>query len=75
MGTNSEAELNRKFMEFAKLMNIYLNHFPKHEKYALASRIELVMYPTYTTKYAFAISGCTQIRAWCLRKVFYYDIR
>lgn len=27
-------------MEFAKLMNIYLNHFPKHEKYALANLIK-----------------------------------
>ena len=26
-------------MEFAKLMNIYLNHWPKYEKYALANRI------------------------------------
>lgn len=47
MGTNSEAELNRKFMEFAKLMNIYLNHFPKHEKYALASRIRSTAYEVY----------------------------
>jgi len=35
MGIHSEAGLNRKFVEFAKLLNIYLNHFPKHEKYAL----------------------------------------
>lgn len=40
MGIHSEAGLNRKFMEFAKLMNIYLNHFPKHEKYALANLIK-----------------------------------
>jgi len=32
MGGNSEAELNRKYMECAKLLNIYLNHFPRHEK-------------------------------------------
>ena len=32
MGLHSEAGLNRKFLEFIKLLNIYLNHFPKHEK-------------------------------------------
>jgi len=47
MGVHSEAELNRKFMEFAKLMNIYLNHFPKHEKYALANRIRNTAYEVY----------------------------
>lgn len=47
MGIHSEAELNRKFMEFAKLMNIYLNHFPKHEKYALANRIRNTAYEVY----------------------------
>lgn len=30
MGLHDEAKLDRKFMELAKLMNIYLNHFPKH---------------------------------------------
>lgn len=47
MGIHSEAELNRKFMEFAKLLNIYLNHFPKHEKYALANRIRNTAYEVY----------------------------
>jgi hypothetical protein len=47
MAINSEAELNRKFIEFAKLMNIYLNHFPKHEKYALANRIRNTAYEVY----------------------------
>jgi four helix bundle protein len=47
MGANSEAELNRKFIEFAKLMNVYLNHFPKHEKYALANRIRNTAYEIY----------------------------
>lgn len=32
MGLHDEAKLDRKFVEFAKLMTIYLNHFPKHEK-------------------------------------------
>ena len=47
MGIHSEAKLNRKFMEFAKLMNIYLNHFPKHEKFALANRIRSTAYEVY----------------------------
>lgn len=47
MGIHSETELNRKFIEFAKLMNIYLNHFPKHEKYALANRIRNTAYEVY----------------------------
>ena len=47
MGIHSEAGLNRKFMEFAKLLNIYLNHFPKHEKYALSNRIRNTAYEIY----------------------------
>lgn len=47
MGIHSEAELNRKFVEFARLLNIYLNHFPKHEKYALANRIRNTAYEIY----------------------------
>ncbi len=47
MGIHSEAGMNRKFVEFAKLLNIYLNHFPKHEKYALANRIRETAYEVY----------------------------
>jgi hypothetical protein len=47
MGQHSEAELNQKFIETAKLMNIYLNHFPKFEKYALAQQMRLCMYEVY----------------------------
>lgn len=47
MGINAEATLNRRFIEMAKLLNIYLNHFPKHEKYALASRIRDTAYEMY----------------------------
>ena len=47
MGIHSEAGLNRKFMEFATLLNIYLNHFPKHEKYALANQIRRTAYGVY----------------------------
>lgn len=48
MGQHSEAELNQKFIETAKLMNIYLNHFPKFEKYALAQQIRNCMYEVYS---------------------------
>jgi hypothetical protein len=47
VGIHSEAQLNRKYMEFIKLLNIYLNHFPKHEKYALANRIRNTAYELY----------------------------
>jgi len=47
MGIHSEAGLNRKFMEFAKILNVYLNHFPKHERYALANKIRNTAYDIY----------------------------
>ena len=47
MSIHSEAILNRKFMEFIKLLNVYLNHFPKHEKYALSNRIRNTAYEVY----------------------------
>jgi 23S rRNA-intervening sequence protein len=47
MGKDSEAGLNRKFLEFLKLLNIYLNHFPKHEKHALCERIRNTAYELY----------------------------
>lgn len=46
-GKDGETELNRKFMEFMKLLNIYLNHFPKHEKFALSNRIRNTAYELY----------------------------
>ena len=47
MGLHDEAKLDRKFVEFAKLMNIHLNHFPKHEKYGLALEIRRAAYAVY----------------------------
>jgi hypothetical protein len=47
MGVHSAAELNRKFVETAKLLNVYLNHFPKHEKYALCQAIRTALYDVY----------------------------
>lgn len=47
MGIHSEAILNRKYMEMIKLLNIYLNHFPRFEKYALSSNIRNTAYGVY----------------------------
>ena len=47
MGLHDEAKLDQKFMEFAKLMNIHLSHFPKHEKYGLALEIRRAAYEVY----------------------------
>lgn len=34
MGIHSEAQLDQRFLAFARLLNTYLQHFPKFEKYA-----------------------------------------
>jgi len=47
MAVHSEAILNRKYMEMMKLLNIYLNHFPRFEKYALANNIRNTAYDVY----------------------------
>lgn len=47
MSIHSEAKLDCKFTEFARLMNIHLNHFPKHEKYGLALEIRRAAYEMY----------------------------
>jgi len=47
MAIHSEAILNRKFMQMMKLLNIYLNHFPRHEKYALSNNIRNTAYNIY----------------------------
>ncbi|MCD6706833.1 MAG: four helix bundle protein [Thiobacillus sp.] len=47
MGLHSEATLDRRFVEFARQMNAYLNHFPKHEKYGLALEIRRAAYELY----------------------------
>jgi four helix bundle protein len=35
-------------IEIIKLLNIYLNHFPKHEKYALSNQIRNTEYELYS---------------------------
>jgi hypothetical protein len=47
MGIHSEAKLHRRFVEFAKLLNVYLNHFPRYEKFALANRIRNTAYEVF----------------------------
>jgi len=39
--------LLRKEIEMSKLLNIYLSHFPRHEKYALCSQIRNNAYRMY----------------------------
>lgn len=47
MGLHSEAGLDKKFIEFARLMNTYLNHFPRHERHGLALEIRRAAYEVY----------------------------
>ena len=42
MGAHDEAKLDTKFIDFAKQMNLYLAHFPKHEKYGLSQHCLLL---------------------------------
>ena len=39
-----EGVITHKFVEMMKLMNVYLNHFPKHEKQALCAQIRSTAY-------------------------------
>ena len=47
MAHNPEVNLHIKLIDMIKLANIYLNHFPKHEKYGLAQQIRNCMYEIY----------------------------
>jgi hypothetical protein len=47
MGLHSEATLDKKFVGLARLMNIYLNHFPRHERHGLALEIRRAAYEMY----------------------------
>jgi len=47
MGIHDEAKLDVKFVAFAKQMNLYLNHFPKHEKFGLSQAIRCKAYELY----------------------------
>jgi hypothetical protein len=47
MGLHDEATLNVKFVDFARQMNLYLNHFPQYERHALCQRIRDNAYKMY----------------------------
>jgi four helix bundle protein len=47
VAVDREAQLIRKFVELGKLLNVYLNHFPRHERYALSNRIRNSAYEVY----------------------------
>lgn len=47
MGIHDEAKLDVKFIAFAKQMNLYLNHFPSHEKFGLSQTIRCKAYEIY----------------------------
>lgn len=47
MGLHSEARLDRKFVEMVRLLNVYMNHFPRHEKHGLALEIRRAAYDAY----------------------------
>lgn len=45
--SKGEVTLNRKFVEMMKLLTIYLNHFPRYEKFALTNDIRNTAYRLY----------------------------
>jgi len=45
--SKGEVSLNRKFVEMMKLLNTYLNHFPRYEKFALSNNIRNTAYGVY----------------------------
>ena len=47
MAVDSESNLDKKFIQTMKLLNIYLNHFPSHEKHGLALKIRQTAYDMY----------------------------
>lgn len=55
--TTAQSDFYNDYLTFCKAIHIYLNHFPKHEKYGLCKRIrDLIydifdIYTEYTLKY------------------------
>ena len=47
MVKQGEVNLNRKFVEMVKLLNIYLNHFPRYVKFALSNDMRNTAYRIY----------------------------
>ncbi len=48
MALHDEAKLDQKFIALAKQVNLYLSHFPKHERYGLALEIRRAAYDVYS---------------------------
>ena len=44
---NPEASIIHKCREVIKLLNVYLNHFPRHEKYGLCQQMRNTAYEIY----------------------------
>ena len=72
----AKAAIFHKSREVIKLMNVHLNHFPRHEKYALCQEIRRAAYEVYnllvecqkryhnkTTLSRLASSFCRRIRS------------
>ncbi len=47
MTISAETTFVRKYIDFLKQLNMYLNHFPRHEKYALAQAIRQDAYRVF----------------------------
>ena len=47
MKVDAETAFVRKYIDFLKQLNLYLNHFPRHEKYALCQSIRQDAYNVF----------------------------
>lgn len=47
MMNEAQAKMMYRAREMIKLLNVYLNHFPKHEKYGLAQEMRRTAYEIY----------------------------
>ena len=45
--TTTQSEFYNNYLKFCEQMHLYLNHFPKHEKYGLGLRMRNIMYDVY----------------------------
>lgn len=41
-----EGVITHKYIELMRLLNVYLNHFPKHERHALCATIRTLCAPS-----------------------------
>lgn len=47
MKYSRDGVITHKYIEMMRLLNIYLNHFPKHEKHALCATIRTTSYELF----------------------------